>query len=229
MLLFFAEHTPVITAGRSVTSADKASMDKVNLPVVVCQRGGRLTWHGAGQLACYPVLPVATGQAVAHLRWCEAWLCATLATFGLHPFTQVELPGVWLPRGQGQPQKVASVGCAIKGGWAHQGIALNVLPNPDAFKGFSPCGLPAEVMTTLAQHLPTGTPVPSVADVADRAVSILPHYGIVPTPCSWAEALTLLRTLTSPKGQPISWDSGWLALLHHHTAQGWAYQLTTVP
>jgi lipoyl(octanoyl) transferase len=226
MLLLLAEQSPVITVGRAATPADKASLTTTQLPVVACQRGGRLTWHGTGQLACYPVLPVATGQAVAHVRWCEAWLCATLASYNLTPITQAGLAGVWLPQGHNPALKVASVGVSVKGGWAHHGIALNVLPNPHAFKGFAPCGLPAEVMTTLAQHLPAGSPPPTVAEVAERTVSCLPRYGYTSTPLPWAEALAQLHTLTTPKGEPVTWDEGWLTLLHHHTAQGWAYQLT---
>ena len=164
------EHPPVITAGRRTGEDELHLPDGVAVDFVETDRGGRSTYHGPGQLVCYPILDLARhGRDVK--RYCrdlEQAVIGTLAAFGVEG-TRIEgLTGVWLAD---PPRKICSIGVHISRWVTTHGYALNVDLDPAPFtEWISACGLEEAEFTTLAREL--GRPV-SVAEVRPEAAAAL--------------------------------------------------------
>jgi lipoyl(octanoyl) transferase len=136
------------------------------LPVVRTDRGGKLTYHGPGQLVGYPVVALsAAGRGVREFVCrLEAALRDTAGAFGVAARCLPDLPGLWAGP-EGAERKLASIGLAVQRGVTLHGCALNVAPEAeDGFAGLDPCGLPGVRVTSLAGA--GAVPAPSVADVA---------------------------------------------------------------
>ena len=159
------EHPPVYTAGRR-TEPHERPQD--GTPVVEVDRGGKITWHGPGQLVGYPIvtLPAATG-VVDYVRRVEEALIAALADLGLATGRVPGRSGAWLPAGadRARPErKVAAIGVRVAGGVTMHGFALNVDPDLAWFDRIVPCGLTDAGVTSLAAELGTAPPLTEVAD-----------------------------------------------------------------
>jgi lipoyl(octanoyl) transferase len=142
-VLLLLEHPPVLTIGRNAPLPPATT-----LPVVRTDRGGKLTYHGPGQLVAYPVVALrAAGRGVrsfvAHL---EQALCDAAAQFGVAAHVRPGLPGIWTA----PEAKLASIGLAVRRGVTLHGAALNVATCAErGFAGLDPCGLPGVRMTSL--------------------------------------------------------------------------------
>jgi lipoate-protein ligase B len=140
--LILLEHPPILTVGRSGTSANilvpAQALAAAGVTVRETNRGGDVTYHGPGQIVGYPILPlVHHGKDVhAYLRRLEGVLMATLGEFGVASERREGYTGVWTARG-----KIASIGVAITRWVSWHGFALNVSPNLEHFKLIHPCGL----------------------------------------------------------------------------------------
>ncbi|TGO05990.1 lipoyl(octanoyl) transferase LipB [Serinibacter arcticus] len=150
--LLVCEHPPVYTAGRR-TRRDEHPADPGPTPVVDVDRGGRVTWHGPGQLVGYPIVrlrePV---DVVAYVRALEAALIAVLKRFGVAG-TRVEgRSGVWVQRPDGPPAKVAAIGVRVASGVTMHGFALNVDCDLAPYERIVPCGISDAGVTTLAHE-----------------------------------------------------------------------------
>ncbi|MCE9595291.1 MAG: lipoyl(octanoyl) transferase LipB [Planctomycetes bacterium] len=145
--LVLTEHDPVITLGRK-TPRDATIGGSI--PTVDVERGGEATYHGPGQLVVYPILLLEAERRDLHryLRDLEEVVIRMLAELGLAAGRKDGLTGVWLGE-----RKVASIGVAVRRWVAWHGFALNVTTELDAFRGFHPCGLSADVMTRVADHV----------------------------------------------------------------------------
>ncbi|MDF1799114.1 MAG: lipoyl(octanoyl) transferase LipB [Planctomycetota bacterium] len=156
--LLLVEHDPVVTVGRSPRSESRAELEALlaglDCPVVEVERGGEATWHGPGQLVAYPLQLLGEGRRDLHayLRDLEQVVIRTLAAFGVEGRREPGLTGVWIG-----PQKVASIGVAVRRWVTWHGIALNLTNDLAGFRRFHPCGLDAGLMTRLADHVPAGT------------------------------------------------------------------------
>ena len=142
-LLLLLEHPPVLTIGRNAEPPSGTG-----LPVVRTDRGGKLTYHGPGQLVGYPVVALrAAGRGVrAFVASLEGALCDTAAAFGVAAHVREGLPGVWTA----DDRKLASIGLAVRRGVTLHGCALNVAPSAESgFAGIDPCGLPGVRATSL--------------------------------------------------------------------------------
>ena len=161
------EHPPVVTAGRR-TSPDE--LRNVPVEVVETDRGGKSTYHGPGQLVCYPILDLKRhGKDVKkYVRDLEEALIRTLATFGLEGERIDGLTGIWL---QQPPRKLASIGVHISRWVTTHGYALNVDLDPAPFTDWiTACGLEDASFTTMAREL--GRPV-AVEEVRPAAAAAL--------------------------------------------------------
>jgi lipoyl(octanoyl) transferase len=164
------EHAPVITLGRRTGEGELHVPDGAKVEVVETDRGGKSTYHGPGQLVCYPILDLARhGQDVK--RYCrdlEEALIRTLAAVGLEA-TRIEgLTGIWL---EALPRKIASIGIHVSKWVTTHGYALNVELDPAPFSQWIPaCGLEDTAFTTIAREL--GRPV-AVDEVRPHAVAAL--------------------------------------------------------
>jgi lipoyl(octanoyl) transferase len=150
------EHEPVYTAGRRTASWERPVDGS---PVVDVDRGGRITWHGPGQLTGYPVLrlpePV---DVVAYVRELEEMLIEVCAELGLATTRVDGRSGVWVPADErGPDRKVAAIGVRVARGVTMHGFALNCDCDLGWFERIVPCGLPDATATSLTAEL--GRPV----------------------------------------------------------------------
>ena len=157
------EHQPVYTAGKRTSPSDRPAGDP-GAPVVEVDRGGKITWHGPGQLVGYPIValddPV---DVIAYVRSLEEALIRTCAGFGLATVRVDGRSGVWVrgPR-PGPDRKIASIGIRVARGVTMHGFALNCDNDLSWFDRIVPCGISDAVMTSISAE--TGRQVP-VADV----------------------------------------------------------------
>ncbi|MFP5334307.1 MAG: lipoyl(octanoyl) transferase LipB [Actinomycetes bacterium] len=155
------EHPPVYTAGKR-TAPHERPFD--GTPVVDVDRGGKITWHGPGQLVGYPILrlpdPV---DVVAYVRRLEQVLIDVCAELGLRAVRVEGRSGVWVAEdGRGPARKVGAIGIRVAQGVTMHGFALNCDCDLAWFSRIVPCGIPDAGVTSLTAEL--GRPV-SVADV----------------------------------------------------------------
>ena len=170
------EHPPVVTIGRR-TETDKELHipEGAEVEIAETDRGGKSTFHGPGQLVCYPILDLRHhGTDVKlYVRNLEEALIRTLSAFDLEA-TRIEgLTGVWMPPGGGQgPRKIASIGVHVSRWVTTHGYALNVDLDPAPFTDWiTACGLEDAAFTTMARELGRLLTVAEVRPAAVAAIS----------------------------------------------------------
>ena len=168
------EHPSVYTAGRR-TKAWERPVD--GTPVLDVDRGGKITWHGPGQLVGYPILALAKPlDVVAYVRRLEAALIAACAGLGVATTLVSGRSGVWLPADdRGPERKVAAIGIRVSRGVTMHGFALNCDPDLTAFDRIVACGIADAGVTSLTAEL--GWRV-SVADAIDVVEAELRRAGL---------------------------------------------------
>jgi lipoyl(octanoyl) transferase len=148
-VMLLLEHPPTYTLGRRSAPGDLPLGEDwcrdQGIDVVRVDRGGKLTYHGPGQLVGYPIVRV--GDVIAYLRSIERAIIAALADAGLEAHTRPgkEYTGVWV-----QDRKIASIGIHLSRGVATHGFAINVVNDLSPFEWAVPCGLPDVRMTSMA-------------------------------------------------------------------------------
>jgi lipoyl(octanoyl) transferase len=168
--IILLEHPPVVTLGRRTDETELHLPDGVAVDVVETNRGGKSTYHGPGQLICYPIFDLNRhGRDVK--RYCrdlEEAVIRTLAAFDVEGTRIDGLTGVWL---EAPPRKIASIGVHISRWVTTHGYALNVDLDPAPFTSWiTACGLEDAAFTTMAVEL--GRPV-AVDGVRPPAVAAL--------------------------------------------------------
>jgi lipoyl(octanoyl) transferase len=164
------EHPPVVTLGRRTEPGELHIPEGRDVEIVETDRGGKSTYHGPGQLVCYPIFDLTRhGEDVK--RYCrdlEEALIRTIRSVGVEA-TRIEgLTGIWLER---PPRKIASIGVHISKWITTHGYALNVDLDPAPFtEWITACGLEDAAFTTIAREL--GRPV-AVDDLRPHAVAAL--------------------------------------------------------
>jgi len=159
--VILVEHPPVFTVGRltvhsSQLDSFQLSIEKlrtVNCQTVNClvvERGGGITFHGPGQLVGYPIVDLKSRGRNIHrfLRDLEEVLIRTLRDFSLEAHQRSGLTGVWVG-----PQKIASIGIAVRQWVSYHGFALNVSVDLRYFRMIRPCGLDGAVITSMSELL----------------------------------------------------------------------------
>jgi lipoyl(octanoyl) transferase len=149
-LVWLLEHPPLYTAGTSAPDADL--LDPRRLPVHRTGRGGRYTYHGPGQRIAYVMLDLARrGPDVrCHVHRLEEWIIRTLTRFGIKGERRNGRVGIWVPRRGGDEQKIAAIGVRVRRWVTYHGMALNVDPELDHYRGIIPCGIAEHGVTSLA-------------------------------------------------------------------------------
>lgn len=160
--ILLLEHESVYTAGRR-TEPFERPMD--GTPVVDVDRGGKITWHGPGQLVGYPIvhLPAAL-DVIPHVRRLEEVLIKTCADFGLITQRIKGRSGVWVV-GDGIDRKVAAIGVRVSQGVSMHGFALNCNNDLSWFDRIVPCGISDASVTTLSRELGREIDVLTVAPI----------------------------------------------------------------
>lgn len=172
--VIFLEHPPVITTGRRTDETELHLPDGVEIDVVETDRGGKSTFHGPGQLVCYPILDLKRhGQDLRrYVRDLEKAIIRVVAAFGLEAVALEGLTGVWMPASAvAPPRKLASIGVHASRWVTTHGYALNVDLDPAPFtEWITACGLEDASFTSMAREL--GRAV-TVAEVRPAALDAL--------------------------------------------------------
>ena len=172
-LLWLLEHPPVYTAGRRTEPLERP-FD--GTPVIDVDRGGKITWHGPGQLVGYPIVrlpdPV---DVVAHVRRMESMLIDVCAALDVAAARVEGRSGVWVPADdRGPDRKVAAIGVRVSRGATMHGFALNCDPDLTWFDRIVPCGIRDASVTSLSAELGRDVTVAEArALVMDRAEQLL--------------------------------------------------------
>jgi lipoyl(octanoyl) transferase len=164
--LILLEHEPVYTAGARTARHERPTD---GTPVVDVDRGGKITWHGPGQLVGYPIVrlpePV---DVVGHVRRIEALLIDVLREFDVDGYRVEGRSGVWVRRPLGE-DKVAAIGVRVQRGVTMHGFALNCDNTLAGFRGIIPCGITDAGVTTLSEIVGTDITPLDVLDAVVRA------------------------------------------------------------
>ncbi len=163
--LLLVEHPSVYTAGRRTESIDRP----INgVPVIDVDRGGKITWHGPGQLVGYPIVKLKQAtNVVGFVRTLETALINICAELGLETQQYCERSGVWVRDEKGD-RKIAAIGIRVARGTVTHGFALNVNPDLRYFSEIVPCGLPDVVTTSLEQELGRSITVKEILPIAQK-------------------------------------------------------------
>ncbi|MFY8205051.1 MAG: lipoyl(octanoyl) transferase LipB [Actinomycetes bacterium] len=162
------EHQNVYTAGRSTKPEDRPIDSS---PVFDIDRGGRITWHGPGQIVCYPIIklddPV---DVVAHVRRLEILIMNVCSKLGLET-TQIEgRSGVWVKGNGFLDKKIAAIGIRVAKKATMHGFALNCNNSLDGFRKIVPCGIPDSDVTTLSLELGRDVSVAEVTPLIEQEI-----------------------------------------------------------
>jgi lipoyl(octanoyl) transferase len=170
------EHEPVYTAGKR-TSAAERPVD--GTPVVDVDRGGKITWHGPGQLVGYPIVALPDPvDVVAYVRRLEQVLIDACADLGVPTGRVAGRSGVWLRADGGRPErKVAAVGIRVAHGVTMHGFALNADCDLAAFALIVPCGIADAGVTSLSAETGRGVGVLEAAAAVERRLDALLPVG----------------------------------------------------
>ena len=167
-VVLLLEHEPVYTAGKRTEPWERPTD---GARVVDVDRGGKITWHGPGQLTGYPIVhlqdPV---DVVAYVRRLEQVLIDVCAALGLTTGRVPGRSGVWTPDGA---RKLAAIGIRVARGVTMHGFAINCDPDLSAYDAIIACGIRDATVTSLSAELGRRVPVTEVLPVVERHLPTL--------------------------------------------------------
>ena len=191
--LLFLEHPSTYTAGKRTQPSDRPTNGQ---PVIDVDRGGRITWHGPGQLVCYPIVKLVEPiDVVDYVRRVEEALIHTCRQLGVGAAGRIDgRSGVWVPADGHRPdRKVAALGIRVTRGVTMHGLALNCCNTTEYYQDIVPCGITDAGVTTLSEELGREVTVQEciqpLSVALDRAFSgqltVADHsFGSAPDPCA---------------------------------------------
>jgi lipoyl(octanoyl) transferase len=163
--LLLLEHPSVYTAGRR-TEAHERPLD--GTPVIDVDRGGKITWHGEGQLVGYPIVKLKnSNDVVGFVREVETALIEVCRELGIDAVRYCERSGVWLRDEKGD-RKIAAIGIRVAKGVTMHGFAINANPDLAAFSRIVPCGLPDADVTSLSAELGREVTVTEILPIVEK-------------------------------------------------------------
>src|SRR6516225_3933535 len=150
-LVWLLEHPALYTAGTS--ARDEDLLDASRLPVHPTGRGGRYTYHGPGQRIAYVMLDLIRRDrdVRCHVHRLEEWMINTLVHFDIRGERRDGRVGIWVARPGGGEEKIAAIGVRVRRWVTYHGVALNVDPELDHYRGIIPCGIAEHGVTSLAR------------------------------------------------------------------------------
>lgn len=163
--LILLEHPSVFTAGKRTQDFERPTD---GTPVIDVDRGGRITWHGPGQLVGYPIVKLKKPtELVGFVRTLESALIEVCAEFGVTAQRVDGRSGVWICDEKGE-RKIAAIGIRVASGVTMHGFALNVSPNLDSFGQIVPCGIDDASVTSMALELQRDIAVTEVLPAVEK-------------------------------------------------------------
>ncbi|PZS16575.1 MAG: lipoate--protein ligase B [Pseudonocardiales bacterium] len=171
------EHPPVYTAGRRTEPSERPTDGTA---VIEVDRGGKITWHGPGQLVGYPIVRLPDPfDVVAYVRRIEGVLIDVCADVGVPAVRVQGRSGVWLPAADARPErKIAAIGIRVVRGVTLHGFALNCNPDLSWFDRIVPCGIADAEVTSLARELGRDVTVGEVLPIVERRLPALLHVAV---------------------------------------------------
>jgi lipoyl(octanoyl) transferase len=165
--LLLLQHPSVYTAGRRTEITDRP-LD--NTPVIDVDRGGKITWHGLGQIVGYPIIKLKNStDVVGFVRELETALIAICDEFEIKAQRYCERSGVWLRDEKGD-RKIAAIGLRVAKGVTMHGFALNVNPDLSAYSKIIPCGIADAKVTSLSAELGRNVTIDEVMPVLKKHI-----------------------------------------------------------
>ncbi|CAM4253128.1 lipoyl(octanoyl) transferase LipB [Nocardiopsis rhodophaea] len=187
------EHEPVYTAGKRTGRWDRPLTDP-GAPIFDIDRGGKITWHGPGQLTVYPIVKLKDPiDVIAYVRMLEEAIIRTIAEFGLTGKRVEGRTGVWLdadPERGLTERKIAAIGCRIARGVGMHGFALNCDTDLSWFDRIVPCGISDAGVTSISRELGRDVRVADVLAITERHLAEVldapaySHHDGVPEPAA---------------------------------------------
>jgi len=163
--VLFLEHPSVFTAGKRTQEFELPSD---GTPVVRVDRGGRITWHGPGQLVGYPIIKLLKPtELVGFVRVLEGAIIKTCENFGINAIRVDGRSGVWIRDSNGD-RKIAAIGIRVASGVTMHGFALNVSPDLSNFKRIVPCGIDDASVTSMEIELNRTIDITEVAPILEK-------------------------------------------------------------
>ena len=165
--LLLLQHPSVYTAGRRTEISDRP-LD--NTPVIDVDRGGKITWHGLGQIVGYPIVKLKNStDVVGFVRELETSLIEICDEFGIKAERYCERSGVWLRDAKGD-RKIAAIGLRVAKGVTMHGFALNVNPDLSAYSKIIPCGIADAKVTSLSAEIGRDIKIDEVMPVLKKHI-----------------------------------------------------------
>ena len=165
--LLLLQHPSVYTAGRRTEITDRP-LD--NTPVIDVDRGGKITWHGLGQIVGYPIIKLKNStDVVGFVRELETAIIEICDEFGIKAQRYCERSGVWLRDEKGD-RKIAAIGLRVVKGVTMHGFALNVNPDLSAYSKIIPCGIADAKVTSLSAELGRNVTIDEVMPVLKKHI-----------------------------------------------------------
>lgn len=163
--LLLLQHPPVFTAGRRTLESEKPTDGST---VIDVDRGGKITFHGPGQIVGYPIVRLKNpNDVVGFVRELETSLISVCNEFGLNAQRYCERSGVWIRDAQGD-RKIAAIGIRVARGVTMHGFALNVNPDLSFFDRIIPCGISDAQVTSMTKELSRDISIQEVETVLER-------------------------------------------------------------
>ncbi len=172
------EHPPVFTAGRR-TDPTERPLDAGGAPIIDVDRGGKITFHGPGQLVGYPIVALPDHvKVVDYVRRVEEALIAVCSDFGVTTARVPGRSGVWLRADERGPErKIAAIGIRVSRGVTMHGFALNCDVDLGWYDRFVPCGIADAGVTSLSRELARTVPVDEVLPAVEKHLSTYLAWG----------------------------------------------------
>ena len=165
--LILLQHPSVYTAGR-MTKLDERPQD--GTPVIDVDRGGKITWHGLGQIVGYPIVKLKNrNDVVGFVREVETALIEVCQSFGIPAKRYCERSGVWIRDAKGD-RKIAAIGMRVAKGVTMHGFALNVNPDLSGYSKIVPCGITDADVTSMAQELGRDITIEEVLPLVESTI-----------------------------------------------------------
>ena len=166
--LILLEHPSVFTAGKR-TSDNERPQD--GTPVINVDRGGKITWHGPGQIVGYPIIKLLNPhELVGFVREIEGALIQVCNNFGINAQRVTGRSGVWICDDKGE-RKIAAIGIRVASGVTMHGFALNVSPDLGAFSQIIPCGIDDAAVTSMEIELGRKIDIAEVLPVVENSIN----------------------------------------------------------
>ena len=165
--LLLLQHPSVYTAGRRTEVSDRP---QDGTPVVDVDRGGKITWHGLGQLVGYPIVKLKNAtDVVGFVREIETALIEVCAELGIKTERICDRSGVWI-RDENGDRKIAAIGIRVAKGVTTHGFAINVNPDLSAYDLIIPCGISDAGVTSLTKELGREISIAEVQPIIERHI-----------------------------------------------------------